>query len=396
MKKLHQLFVLIIIFSFNFLTAQNSQPPQSTADTYINRPSDKKLMMGMYGHVDFTQPINDSLRNNGKLDVTRVVLLMNYKFNNKLDFFSEVEFEHVKELWVEQAFLQYRFNDFISLKGGLMVIPMGIVNEYHEPTTYNGVKRPSVDTRIVPTTWREIGFGMAGNLGGATLKYQLYLVNGFKSYDGVANLGGPNGLRSGRQRGAESFISYPNLSAKVDFYGITGLNLGLAGYFGNTQSTLYNNLPKDNEILKVRADSSVVKLAILGLDARYTVGGLHFRGQYILNMVDNTAAYNAFTGKDLGSQMGGWYAEAAYNLLHVLKPAAQPLTLFARIEKYDLHAATEGGLARNKAYDMTEITAGLGYRIAEGAVIKTDVQFTKDRDQDKFQLSLNAGLGVNF
>ena len=94
--------------------------------------------------------------------------------------------------------------------------------------------------------------------------------------------------------------------------------------------------------------------------------------------------------------MGGWYAEAAYNLLHVLKPAAQPLTLFARIEKYDLHAATEGGLARNKAYDMTEITAGLGYRIAEGAVIKTDVQFTKDRDQDKFQLSLNAGLGVNF
>ncbi len=396
MKKLHQLFVLIIIFSFNFLTAQNSQPLQSTADTYINRPSDKKLMMGMYGHVDFTQPINDSLRNNGKLDVTRVVLLMNYKFNNKLDFFSEIEFEHVKELWVEQAFLQYRFNDFISLKGGLMVIPMGIVNEYHEPTTYNGVKRPSVDTRIVPTTWREIGFGMAGNLGGATLKYQLYLVNGFKSYDGVANLGGPNGLRSGRQRGAESFISYPNLSAKVDFYGITGLNLGLAGYFGNTQSTLYNNLPKDNEILKVRADSSVVKLAILGLDARYTVGGLHFRGQYILNMVDNTAAYNAFTGKDLGSQMGGWYAEAAYNLLHVLKPAAQPLTLFARIEKYDLHAATEGGLARNKAYDMTEITAGLGYRIAEGAVIKTDVQFTKDRDQDKFQLSLNAGLGVNF
>jgi hypothetical protein len=396
MKKLHQLFVLIIIFSFNFLTAQNSQPPQSTADTYINRPSDKKLMMGMYGHVDFTQPINDSLRNNGKLDVTRVVLLMNYKFNNKLDFFSEIEFEHVKELWVEQAFLQYRFNDFISLKGGLMVIPMGIVNEYHEPTTYNGVKRPSVDTRIVPTTWREIGFGMAGNLGGATLKYQLYLVNGFKSYDGVANLGGPNGLRSGRQRGAESFISYPNLSAKVDFYGITGLNLGLAGYFGNTQSTLYNNLPKDNEILKVRADSSVVKLAILGLDARYTVGGLHFRGQYILNMVDNTAAYNAFTGKDLGSQMGGWYAEAAYNLLHVLKPAAQPLTLFARIEKYDLHAATEGGLARNKAYDMTEITAGLGYRIAEGAVIKTDVQFTKDRDQDKFKLSLNAGLGVSF
>jgi hypothetical protein len=324
------------------------------------------------------------------------VMLMNYKFSDKLDFFSEVEFEHVKELWVEQAFLQYRFNDALMLRGGLMVIPMGIVNEYHEPTTHNGVKRPSIDTRIVPTTWREIGVGLSGNLSRAYLKYQIYLVNGFKSYDGTANLGGPNGFRSGRQRGAESLISSPNLSAKVDFYGINGLNLGLAGYFGHTQSTLYHNLPKDNESLNERADSSVVNLAMLGLDARYTVGALQLRGQYILNMVGNTAAYNEFTGKDLGSQMGGWYAEAAWNLLHGTKSAGTPLTLFARVEKYNLHAETENNLVRNKAYNMTEITAGLGYKIAEGVVIKTDVQLGREEGQDKFLPSFNAGIGVNF
>jgi len=396
MKKLSLLSLLFVMFPFCILPAQENKPPQSLSESFINRPSDKKLMLGMYGHVDYTQPLDDSLRKNGKLDVTRLVMLMNYKFSDRLDFFSEVEFEHVKELWVEQAFLQYRFSDALMLKGGLMVIPMGIVNEYHEPTTYNGVKRPSVDTRIVPTTWREIGFGLSGNLSGASLKYQGYIVNGFKSYDGSANLGGPNGFRSGRQRGAESFISSPNLSAKVDFYGISGLNIGLAGYFGNTQSSLNNNLPKGNESLNERADSSVVNLAMLGLDARYTLGGLELRGQYIVNMVSNTAAYNAFTGKDLGSQMGGWYAEAAWNLLHGSKAAGTPLTLFARIEKYDLHARTENGLARNKSYNLTEITTGLGYKIAEGAVIKTDVQFTREEGRDKFLPSFNAGLGVNF
>jgi len=396
MKNLSLLSLLLVLFPFSIVPAQENKPPQSLSETFINHPSDKKLSMGMYGHVDFSKPLDDSLRKNGKLDVTRLVMLVNYKFSDKLDFFSEVEFEHVKELWVEQAFLQYRFSDALMLKGGLMVIPMGIVNEYHEPTTYNGVKRPSIDTRIVPTTWREIGFGLSGNLSQAYLKYQIYLVNGFKSYDGTANLGGPNGFRSGRQRGAESFISSPNLSAKVDFYVISGLNIGLAGYFGNTQSTLYQDLQKDDKALNDRADSSVVNLAMLGVDARYTLGGLQLRGQYILNMIGNTAAYNSLTGKDLGSRMGGWYAEAAWNLLHGSEAAGRPLTLFARIEQYDLHAATENGLARNKAYNMTEITTGLGYSIAEGAVIKADVQLISDKIESAFHPTINAGIGFNF
>ena len=50
----------------------------------------------------------------------------------------------------------------LNLRGGLMLIPMGIVNEYHEPTTFNGVERPSLDSKIVPTTWREMGIGVSG------------------------------------------------------------------------------------------------------------------------------------------------------------------------------------------------------------------------------------------
>ncbi len=109
--------LLLIFLAMNILNAQETTAPQSISESFMNRPSDKKLMLGLYGHVDYTQPLNDSLRKNGKLDVTRLVLLMNYKFSNKLEFFSEVEFEHVKELWVEQAFMQYRFNDAFMLRG---------------------------------------------------------------------------------------------------------------------------------------------------------------------------------------------------------------------------------------------------------------------------------------
>lgn len=396
MKRIATLVFLISWVGHCFVSAQTTQPPLSISEAFMVKPSDNKLSVGLYGNIDYTQPINDTLRKTGKLDVTRMVLLMNYKFNNKLDFFGEIEFEHVKELWVEQAFLQYRINSLIQLRAGLMVIPMGIINEYHEPTTHNGVKRPSIDTRIVPTTWREIGVGVTGNLNNAGLKYQLYVVNGFNSYDGTARLGGANGLRSGRQRGAESYISSPNLSARVDYYGLSGLSLGFSGYFGKTQSVLFNNLPKNNDNGLKRADSSVVNLSMIGVDARYSIGGFQLRGQYIINTIGNTASYNQFTGKDLGSQMGGWYAEAGYDIFHRTSLSETPLIIFARFEKYNLHAKTEGNLNKNKAYNMTELTTGIGYKIAAGAMIKTDVQLTKAEGQDKYDISFNAGIGIIF
>ena len=73
-------------------------------------------------------------------------------------------------------------------------------------------------------------------------------MNGFNGYDGSAYLNGKNGLRKGRQKGAESFINDPNFSGKVEFYGIRGLNIGLSGYYGNTQTTLYHGIGKsENE-----------------------------------------------------------------------------------------------------------------------------------------------------
>ena len=340
------------------------------------------MTVGGYAQVDYNQPEGD----NGNLDVHRLVVLLGYKFNDKVQFVTEIEYEHVKELYVEQAFLQYTIADNVNLRGGLMLVPMGIVNEYHEPTTFNGVERPNVDKSIIPSTWREIGLGVSGKFDEASLRYQAYIFNGFASVNETKVLGGSNGLRNGRQKGAESTINTPNLSAKVDYYGIQGLRLGLSGYFGRTQA--------EDDIQEI--DGADVGISMIGLDARYINRRFSARGQYIHAKLSDTEDYNTLYEANLGSELKGWYTEAAYNLLPLNKE--QKLDAFVRYEKYDTHAATkDSGIDRDLAYNRNEWTTGLNYHIAPGAVVKADYQILDNASEgNEAKGQFNFGFGVWF
>lgn len=356
------------------LAAVFSSQAQNTSQKLLEGERDRNLVIGGYGQVDYNQPFGEGKMHNGKLDVHRMVLLVGYHFTDRLQMITEIEFEHVKEVYVEQAFVNYRLNDFMNLRGGLMLIPMGIVNEYHEPPTFNGVERPNMDAYIVPTTWREIGAGISGTLSAPSLKYQAYVINGFKGYDKEAAFNGKNGLRGGRQKGAESIVLNPNFSMKLEYFGLPGLNFGLSGYFGKSQSTLYSGLDKNDSQGIAMADSSIVGIAMLGVDFRYHLKGLQVRGQLIFNSLGNTMQYNEFTGADLGSSMLGFYLEAGYNLLHGSGKGDQKLVPFARYEKYNTHAAVEGPLTINDAYNRTDVTLGLGYWFTQGVAVKMDYQ----------------------
>lgn len=393
------ILICMVVFGFAQTTDSLNNIYTNTADILLLQ--DRNLVIGGYGEVHYNQSIEDNKHNNGKLDVHRLVMLFGYNFNNKTQFISEIEFEHVKEVYIEQAFLQYKLNNFIKFRGGLMLIPMGIVNEYHEPTTFNGVERALIDNYIVPTTWREIGFGVTGNIIPVSIKYQAYVMNGFNGYDGSAKLSGKNGLRKGRQKGAESYMSSPNLTGKVEYYGIRGLNLGLSGYFGNTQSTLYEGVDKDDTDAIARADSSVVGVSMLGIDARYKIKGLQLRGQFYYSGLSNTAQYNAFTApndstlNDLGSSMIGYYAEAGYNVLRSFETDKQ-LIPFVRYEFLNTHHRVESNISINPTYEKSIITTGMTLKLTRGAVIKADMQFIKPVDEDSYTKTFNAGIGIMF
>jgi hypothetical protein len=395
------LTTVLLITSVSFSIAQTETV---TSNQYFNS-AEKMLMtngnlkIGGYGEVHYNQPISSEQKKNGTLDVHRVIMMLGYQFNDRVQFVSELEFEHVSEVYVEQAFLQYRLNNSVNFRGGLILTPMGIVNEYHEPTTFNGVERPQIDNAISPTTWREIGFGITGVVLPASLRYQAYLMNGFNGFDGQARIGGANGLRSGRQKGADSYISSPNFSGKVEYFGFRGLNLGLSGYFGDTQSKLYNNLDKNDEAAIAKADSSVVGISMFGANARYTYKGLKITGQLYYTLVSNTEAYNKFTtgkgGGNLGSSMYGYYIDLGYNVLRTVKTEKQ-LIPFARYSNYDTHHTVPVNNTDNLSYQKNVVTTGLSFFLTQGAVVKADLQFVKTGATDKYAKTFNAGFGVMF
>ncbi|EMQ94789.1 MULTISPECIES: porin [Xanthomarina] len=365
----------------------NPQQQENAAQRILSGNVSSGVTVGGYGEITYNQPEGD----NGELDVQRLVLLFGYKFSDKVQFVTEVELEHVEEVYVEQAFLQYSLSDRVNLRGGLMLVPMGIVNEYHEPTTFNGVERPSMDKSIVPTTWREIGVGVSGRFDEISLGYQAYVFTGFASVNGSKVLGGKDGLRNGRQKGIQSTVDSPNLSAKLDYYGLPGLRLGLSGYVGRSQA--------QDDVEDI--DGSSVGLSMVGLDARYAYKRLTARGQFVYAGLTDTEAYNelyydldADPTQGLGSAMQGWYLEAAFNLLPLTKE--QQLYAFARYEDYDTNAKVEGDLLVNDAFNRTEWTLGLSYKLTPGAVVKADYQFKNDATNNDLPNQLNFGIGVWF
>ncbi|WP_298556133.1 hypothetical protein [uncultured Algibacter sp.] len=391
MKKLTLLFSILLASIASSQTLQDSitfdpQKQLNAAQRILSGNYGKAVTVGAYGELTYNQP--EAL--NGELDIQRLVLLFGYKFDDRTQFVTELEVEHTVEIFVEQAFVNYNVAPNVSLRGGLMLVPFGIINEFHEPTTFNGVERPSVDNVIIPTTWRELGVGVTGRFNELSLGYQAYIFNGFKStsFDGEGGvngvLKGSNGLRSGRQKAIKSTVDSPTLSMKFDYYGIPGLRLGLSGYFGDTQA--------EDDVEDIKGAN--IGISMVGLDARYAFQRFTARGQYVHGSLSGTEDYNNLTGKDLGSELQGWYLEAAYNLLPQEKK--QRLFAFARYEQYDTHASTVG-IQRNDAYNRNDLTTGLSYHLAPGVVLKGDYQF-RDNAVSGGDVAnrLNFGIGVWF
>lgn len=155
MKSLIRLTLIVLLFAPSAFAQQavdsitfDPQKQLNAAQRLLSGNYASQVTVSAYGEIIYNQP--ESL--NGELDVRRLVLLLGYSFDDKTQVVTEIEYEHVEEVFIEQAFVNHNLTDNISLRGGLMLIPMGIINEFHEPTTFNGVERPLVDRVIVPTT----------------------------------------------------------------------------------------------------------------------------------------------------------------------------------------------------------------------------------------------------
>ncbi|MCY2960257.1 MAG: porin [Planctomycetota bacterium] len=319
-----------------------------------------------------------------ELDALRTVLYLGYKFDEHWLFNSEIEFEHAgEEVGVEFAYLDYQSSDAFNVRMGLVLIPMGWINELHEPTTFLSTHRPSLERFILPSTWREVGAGVYGEAG--DFSYRGYVTNGFDASGFSAG-----GLRGGRQNGSEAIAEDLAVSGRLDYSGVAGFVLGVSAYYGDA----------GQDGTGTGGDLPSAGTTIYDAHAEYRNGGLQARAVYAHADVDDVAELNnalGLTGTDsVGEELEGWYAEVGYDVLSLLDEGrGSSLTPFVRYETYDTQASVPSGFASSPTTDIDIWTMGLAYQPIGQVVIKLDYQDVEDAADGGTDI-LSLGVGFIF
>jgi hypothetical protein len=345
--------------------------------------------IGGYGEVHYTNATGQNTP--GSVDVRRFVVYLAHAFSEKVTVRSELEVEDAKveggedggEVALEQLYLDYLISPAFTLRAGLLLPPVGIVNEFHEPPTFNGVDRPLFDQVVIPTTWREIGVGALGIFPGVPgLSYRAYLVNGLKA-SGFSAL---SGIRGGRQEGKEASFANPSITGRLE-WARSGLRLGGSFWYGGSsnQDSLLGTGTFDNAV------------GLIALDARYDLGPFMFRAVGARISVAGADDINAANGSQVGSRIAGGYAEVAYNVLSVLAPAsAQRLNAFLRYENFDTQAEVPSGVTKDETLARRITTLGLTYKPLYNVVFKGDYQLRRNRASVGQDELLSLGVGYQF
>lgn len=354
-----------------------------------------RTTVGGYGEVLYNSGTSSSSSN--ELDVQRFVLFLNHQFNDSLRFVSELEIEHSLieggdapgAVEMEQAYLQWDYADNHNVLGGMYLVPVGILNETHEPNTFYGVERNRIESRIIPTTYRVNGLKFAGNLGGG-FSYDLGIHEGLFFESGN---GGDLSIRSSRQSGARAEIDALGYTGRVRYTGTPGLELGLALHY---QSDLTQEGSKRSNIGREGVidgfGNTVTDLDGLLTEAHisYQSGPWGLRALWAQWDIDDSielVANNDLSNNGLGrSEQSGYYIEPSYRF-------SDKFGAFARYEFTDERQAADIGAAADSATRRTLV--GFNYWLHPNAVLKFDYQFENDeseRDLDGF----NLGVGWQF
>jgi hypothetical protein len=313
-----------------------------------------------------------------QLDFLRMILYTGYRFSERFLFNAEVEFEHANEASVEFAYVDAMLHERATLRAGMVLVPLGLINEFHEPTVFLGARRTETETRIIPSTWRENGAGVLGSAG--PFNYRLFVVSGFNA----AGFG-PEGLRGGRQKGSRSRVTDPGIAARVDLTPANGVLVGGAVFSGGADQGQYldGGVPVDVSTVIVEAHSQV---QIRGLDVKALFARTSVDGAGELNRLRNLPS-----GRAVAEQLQGAYVQAGYNVL-AHRSTRFALTPYYRLEAVDTQHRMPEGYAPDLARRGTFHTFGIEFRPVPGVVLKTDYQIVRnDARSGRDQFNVNLG-----
>ncbi|HET9264567.1 MAG TPA: hypothetical protein VFO14_16065 [Vicinamibacterales bacterium] len=353
-------------------------PPPESAE--VSQPQTGPIS----GYMDFH--FNKLESQDGVLDFHRFVLLFNHSFSSQIRFVGELELEHAfvegledaGELELEQAYLDFLISRPFSVRAGMMLVPLGIINERHEPPVFHGVERPFVDTVIIPSTWFEVGAGIHGETGRG-LRYRAFAMAPLDALQFSAD----EGIRGGRQKGAEANVRNVAFTGRLEYVGTPDLTLGAAFWTGDSSFSL------------PRLDTTV---RVGEVDARYRRDRLELRGQFARVGISDAGSVNdaieRLTGvsPNIATTLQGFYAEAAYRVWASGSP--RDLVAFFRYENFDTQYRMPPGFIPLKEFDRDAYVVGATYYPDPDVAVKIDYVHQRNRSGViEAPSSVNVGLG---
>ena len=352
------------------------------------------LSLGGYGEASAIFFVGDNEGPGKRSDVgdlVRFVTYIGYKFSDRIILNSEIEYEHAKvgptvsagagDVEIEFANLDFLLTEQANIRAGLVLMPMGFLNEIHEPPFYFGNLRPEVEQRIIPTTWRELGVGLHGTiLPGLT--YRTYAVNSLNA-KGFSK----TNIRGARQSGNRALFEDLGWTARVDYTPIPGLQVGGSFFWGNTgQDQLFAGKKID------------ANFTLYEGHAQYQYRGLQLRALFAQGHIGDAAVLSADLGANgpISSRIVGGYAEASYDILPLILPGTDmSLSPFVRFERLDTQADVPAGFTPDRSRDIRVINSGLSFKPIPNVVIKLDYR-NLDAEVGQIADEFNIGFGFIF
>jgi hypothetical protein len=323
----------------------------------------------------------------GQLDFHRFVLLVTHNFNDRIRFVSELELEHAfveggeesGEVELEQAYVDFLLSRSFNVRAGMILMPIGIINERHEPPVYYGVERPFVDTVIIPTTWFEVGAGVHGELGRGW-RYRAYLASPLNAEKFSAD----EGLREGIQKGNRSNIGRLATTGRVEYVGVRGLTVGASGWSGRSGFQF-----------RPRFD---VPVRLVEADARYARDRAEVRAEFARVAIDHAGELNDAVFRQTGVNpnvartLRGAYVEGSYRVLSGARIG--DIGAFVRYENFDTQARMPDGYVPLTQFDRDAWVVGLTYWPDADIAVKMDYSIVRNKSTTiAAPNSFNVGLG---
>ena len=304
--------------------------------------------LGMYGEVHYNHlNADDPATGRDNIHAHRVVFLVGHQFSDDVKMYSEVEFEGAPdsstiETEVEQFFVNLRLASSYSLDVGQFLLPVGLLNETHEPNAFYGVERNPVEERIIPSTWWEKGVMLhAAPLPGFSADFAVH--NGLRG--DILTLGGNEGLREFRQEFGGSRAGDLAYTLRLKYTGMPGLELGVAA------QRQENITQSADPVVGGKAPATLYEA-----HADWHWRSIGLRGLYTQWNIDNALARTRGTDR-----LEGFYVEPSWRV-------SERVGLFTRYNDWNTAANMPG------RKDTVQINTGVNYWIVPQVVLKADIR----------------------